>query len=197
MLDAVRLQSGVPLWLECTRAAIAIRQLGASAGRLPAGPQWLPWLPTSPPAPAPLPPFQKRGCMTHHRLWTAPELSAADVRVRAPAAGLHVQAPQPAGLPAAAHLARSPLPVRPPAGLGGRLSWRCHRPTSWWEVRWLCVAYSTVEAQRARFAPPRACCVSRPSCCATTQLPACSRPAQGVPHGEARRGAGHSIFDPR
>ncbi|KAI7840453.1 hypothetical protein COHA_005878 [Chlorella ohadii] len=56
--------------------------------------------------------LQKRGCMTHHRLWTAPELGAVDPRLHAPAAALHMGAAVQPHLPGQpTHLARSPLPV--------------------------------------------------------------------------------------
>lgn len=55
--------------------------------------------------------LQKRGCITHHRMWTAPDLGVADIRVHAPAAGLHMGAEVPPPALAATHFARSPLPV--------------------------------------------------------------------------------------
>lgn len=68
--------------------------------------------PTSPALLLPrLRPLQKRGCITHHRMWTAPDLGVADIRVHAPAAGLHMGAEVPLPALAATHFARSPLPV--------------------------------------------------------------------------------------
>lgn len=117
LLDAALVQSGV---LPQTPAH-GRRDCNPPAGCMPSAADWTPplciadSLLTPAPPPPSAGPLQKRGCMTHHRLWTAPELGAVDPRLHAPAAALHMGAAVQPHLPGQpTHLARSPLPVSLP-----------------------------------------------------------------------------------